>query len=111
MYDLGAEIILDYHDPQVGDSIRDLTDDSLDLVLDIVSTPQSAAICATAISSTGGSNPALLDICCPRTDIETQVSMAYYAMIGKRYSMGKTQIEGAAKDFDFAVQWANVVEI
>lgn len=109
MYTLGADIALDYHDPQVGDRIREETDDALELVFDTISTPQSAAICATAISSAGGSYAALLDVRCPRVDVDTQVSMAY-AMIGERYRLGNREIDGKSSDIEFATQWAEQVE-
>ncbi|KAJ5737447.1 oxidoreductase [Penicillium malachiteum] len=109
MYDLGADIAFDYHDPQVGDRIRDETDDALELAFDTISTPQSAAICATAISSAGGSYAALLDVRCPRVDVDTQVSMAY-AMIGEKYHLGKFEIDGKSADLEFATRWAEEVE-
>ncbi|KAJ5533540.1 oxidoreductase [Penicillium frequentans] len=109
MYDLGADIAFDYHDPQVGDRIRDETDDALELAFDTISTPQSAAICAAAISSAGGSYAALLDVRCPRVNVDTQVSMAY-AMIGERYHLGNKEMDGKFADLEFATQWAEEVE-
>ncbi|KAJ5692439.1 oxidoreductase [Penicillium macrosclerotiorum] len=109
MYDLGADIVFDYHDPQVGDRIRDETDDTLELAFDTISTPQSAAICANAISSAGGNYAALLDVRCPRADVDTQVSMAY-AMIGEKYHLGGKVIDGKSSDLQFAMQWTEEVE-
>lgn len=109
IYDIGADLAFDYHDPQVGDLIRDETDDALELVFDTISTPQSAAICATAISSAGGSYAALLDVRCPRADVDTQVSMAY-ALIGERYQLGNKEIDGKSLDLEFAREWAEEVD-
>jgi NADPH:quinone reductase-like Zn-dependent oxidoreductase len=40
MFELGADAVFDYHDPQVGEQIREDTDDALEFVFDTISTPQ-----------------------------------------------------------------------
>lgn len=109
VYDRGADIIIDYHDANAGDQIRDATDDALELVFDTISTTQSASLCATSISSAGGTYNALLDVRCPRSDIDTEVSMAY-GMIGEPYQMSGTDFEGKQENFAYAAHWAEVVE-
>lgn len=107
--DRGAEIVLDYHDSQAGDQIREITDDALQMVLDTISTPQSAGLCAAAISSAGGSYNALLDIRCPRSDVDTEVSMAY-ELIGEPYRMGSKDFEGKPESLTYAASWIDAIE-
>ncbi|KAJ5561984.1 hypothetical protein N7535_003553 [Penicillium sp. DV-2018c] len=104
MFELGADAVFDYHDPQVGEQIREDTDDALELVLDTISTPQSAAICSAAISSAGGSYNALLDVRSARDDVDSQVSMAY-DILAEPYRMGAQERSPAGTNFDFGVQW------
>ncbi|RAH65910.1 zinc-binding alcohol dehydrogenase family protein [Aspergillus aculeatinus CBS 121060] len=109
MLELGADAVFDYHDSQVGDRIREETDDALELVFDTISTNASAAICAAAISSSGGCYNALLDVRCPRADVDTQVSMAY-DMIGEPYQMGGKEVPATPANLQFGSQWADTVE-
>ncbi|KAJ5494351.1 Polyketide synthase enoylreductase [Penicillium fimorum] len=104
MLELGADAVFDYRDPLVSEQIREDTDDALELVLDTISTPQSAAICSGAISSAGGSYNALLDISCPRDDVDSHVSMAY-DVLGEPYRMGAHDISPDSTNFDFGIKW------
>lgn len=104
MFELGADAVFDYHDPQVGEQIREDTDDALELVLDTISTPQSAAICSAAISSAGGSYNALLDVRSSREDVDSHVSMAY-DILGEPYRMGKQETRPDSANFEFGVKW------
>ncbi|KAE8153645.1 hypothetical protein BDV25DRAFT_136764 [Aspergillus avenaceus] len=109
MYELGADLIFDYHEPQIGDIIREQTDDSLELVLDTVSTPQTASICAAAISSGGGYYNALLDVQCPRDDVDSKLCMAY-DIIGEAYLMGSTRVSSEPDNFAFGVGWTKIAQ-
>ncbi|KAJ5336904.1 oxidoreductase [Penicillium brevicompactum] len=105
----GAEIILDYNDAQAGDQIRETTDDALEMVLVTISTPQSASLCAAAISSAGGSYNVLLDVRCPRSDVDTEVSMAY-EMVGEPYRMGSKDFKGEPESLSYAASWIDAIE-
>ncbi|OJJ47401.1 hypothetical protein ASPZODRAFT_151884 [Penicilliopsis zonata CBS 506.65] len=109
VYRCGADVIWDYHETNVGQEIRQHTDDALELVLDTVSSGQSAAICAQAIGSAGGCYNSLLDIRCPRADVESQALMAY-AMIGEPYRLAGRQMPGTEADLEFATSWAETVD-
>ncbi|KAJ5827292.1 hypothetical protein N7447_004055 [Penicillium robsamsonii] len=109
MLELGADAVFDYHDPLVGEQIREDTDDALEFVLDTISTPQSAAICSAAISSAGGSYNALLDVPCPRDDVDSHVSMAY-DVLGEPYRMGAHEISPDSTNFDFGIKWWGLVQ-
>ncbi|KAJ5757119.1 oxidoreductase [Penicillium nucicola] len=105
----GADMVFNYHDTNAGDQIREATDDALEIAFDTVSTTSSAGLCADAISSAGGSYNALLDVRCPRSDVDTEVSMAY-GMIGDRYQMRGKTVDGKPDNFAYAAQWTKVVE-
>jgi NADPH:quinone reductase-like Zn-dependent oxidoreductase len=109
MFELGADAVFDYRDPEVGDQIREDTDDALEFVLDTISTPQSAAICSAAISSAGGSYNALLDVKSTRDDVDSHVSMAY-DVLGEPYRMGAQEISPDTSNFEFGVKWWNLVQ-
>ncbi|KAJ5382960.1 hypothetical protein N7517_000871 [Penicillium concentricum] len=109
MFELGADAVFDYHDPLVGEQIREDTDDALEFVLDTISTPQSAAICGAAISSAGGSYNALLDVPCPRDDVDSHVSMAY-DVLGEPYRMGAHEISPDSTNFEFGIKWWGLVQ-
>ncbi|KAJ5985460.1 hypothetical protein N7522_012656 [Penicillium canescens] len=104
MFELGAHAVFDYHDPQVGEQIREDTDDALEFVLDTISTPQSAAICSAAISSAGGCYNALLDVRSARDDVDSHVSMAY-DVLGEPYRMGTQETSPDASNFEFGIKW------
>ncbi|KAJ5710506.1 oxidoreductase [Penicillium malachiteum] len=105
----GAEIVLDYHDDNAGNQINEITDDALEMVLDTISTPQSSSLCATAISSGGGSYNALLDVRCPRSDVDTEVSMAY-EMVGEPYQMSGKYFDGSPESLAYAASWIDRIE-
>jgi NADPH:quinone reductase-like Zn-dependent oxidoreductase len=104
MFELGADAVFDYHDPLVGEQIREDTDDALEIVLDTISTPQSAAICSAAISSAGGSYNALLEVASARDDVDSHVSMAY-DLLGEPYRMGTNERSPDSTNFEFGVKW------
>ncbi|KAJ5348708.1 hypothetical protein MYU51_006865 [Penicillium brevicompactum] len=109
MFELGADAVFDYRDADVGDQIREDTDDALEFALDTISTPQSAAICSAAISSAGGSYNALLDVKSARDDVDSHVSMAY-DLLGEPYRMGAQEITPDSGNFEFGVKWWALAE-
>lgn len=109
MFELGADAVFDYRDTQVGDQIREDTDNSLEFAFDTISTPQSAAICSAGISSVGGTYNALLDVKSSREDVDSHISMAY-DLLGESYRMGTQETTPDAKDFEFGVQWWNLAQ-
>ncbi|KAF3385077.1 Protein TOXD [Penicillium rolfsii] len=104
MFQLGADAVFDYHDANVGEQIREDTDDALEFVLDTISTPQSAAICSAAISSAGGAYNALLQVQSPRDDVDSHVSMAY-DVLGEPYRMGAQGISPDDSNLEFGIKW------
>lgn len=50
----GADYVFDYREPDVPERIREVSRDELTLVLDTISTPETAAFCGRAMSSVRG---------------------------------------------------------
>ncbi|KAJ5579501.1 uncharacterized protein N7459_005486 [Penicillium hispanicum] len=109
MYELGADAVFDYHDAKVGQQIRDDTEDALELVLDTISSPQSVATCSAALSSSGGSYNALLDVQCAREDVDSHVSMAY-DILGEPYQIGTKTYSPGMQDPEFGIRWWNCAQ-
>jgi NADPH:quinone reductase-like Zn-dependent oxidoreductase len=76
---LGAVAAFDYHDPDCGRKIRGYTNNTLKLVWDTISLPETAQTCAEALSSaSGGKYYTILRVDSPREDVETKSTLAYY---------------------------------
>lgn len=76
---LGAVAVFDYHDVDCGKKIREYTNNCLRLVWDTVSLPESAQICADALSTEAdGKYYTLLPVKSARADIEPKLTLAYY---------------------------------
>ncbi|KAF2170924.1 hypothetical protein M409DRAFT_63945 [Zasmidium cellare ATCC 36951] len=84
---LGATHVLDYNRPDCAAAINELTGNQLRLVLDTVAVPQSAKICAEAMSSEGGRYVELLPVPFPRKDVEV-IFMDATTTMGEYYEYG-----------------------
>lgn len=99
---LGADHVFDYNDPEVGEKIRQATNDKLKLVFDCISEGNSLSIVAAAISSAGGHMSALLPISnFPRDDVKTQFTLAYTAL-GEKFN---DNIPANQSDYEFGVKF------
>lgn len=79
--DLGADHVLDYHDPQCAEKIRALSNNSLQKVFDTIATPSTAKICADAMTSaSGGLYVNLMGIDFPRKDVRNIFFLGYTVM-------------------------------
>jgi NADPH:quinone reductase-like Zn-dependent oxidoreductase len=104
---LGADMVFDYKDPDVGEKIRHVTNDQLELVFDCVSEKNSPAICASAISSKGGHYSALLPVeSFPRSDVKNTRTLAYTAL-GERFSEA---LPANQDDYEFGKRFWNISE-
>ncbi|KAJ5112870.1 protein TOXD [Penicillium angulare] len=101
---LGADKVFDYHNPQSIEEIREYTCNQLHLVLDTISTKESAAYCDGAMSAEGGEYSALLDVGIARANIKDRWTLAYSA-IGEEFMFGDTKWPASAADTEFAVQF------
>ena len=102
--DLGADLVFDYNEPDVGAKIRAATNDDLKLVFDTFSEGPSPGISAAAISSKGGKHAAILKReKFPRDDVASSWTLAYTAF-GEEYS---PQFPANEADAEFGTRfWA-----
>jgi NADPH:quinone reductase-like Zn-dependent oxidoreductase len=100
---LGADAAFDYNDPQCARDIRKFTQNKLALVWDTISLPESAEICANALTGAPGAKYAtILHVKFGRKDVETFFTNAYVAF-GESFRFGNgPEIPASRTDFEFA---------
>ncbi|KAF7912634.1 uncharacterized protein EAF01_001655 [Botrytis porri] len=97
---LGADHVLDYHDPNCGAEIRSLTQNKLHHVFDTIATQFSAQICANALSTTGESKYVnLMGIEIPRDDV-SNIFFLGYSITGEEYEIEGEVWLAAPEDFE-----------
>lgn len=109
---LGAELAVDYHDADAGSRIREYTNNGLFHAWDTVSVPQSAQICADALSTQKGRSPVygtLLPVTSLRADVET-VTTVMYTVFGKPFKFGSAEIPANEEDFEFGKIFSTITE-
>ncbi|EOD50718.1 putative zinc-binding oxidoreductase protein [Neofusicoccum parvum UCRNP2] len=107
---LGADHVFDYRTPGVGREIRDAAGGRLAHVLDCISSPASAAICAEAIGSEGGKYSTLVPVNdFPRDDVTVSLGIAYTAF-GEEFRKGDTVTPAKPEDFEFAARFWKTAE-
>ncbi|KAL3963175.1 hypothetical protein ACCO45_000179 [Purpureocillium lilacinum] len=98
----GADFVFDYNDPDVGQKIREHTNDNLHYAWDTISLPASAKICAEALSSApGGKYASLSSVDFPRKDCSSGFTLAYTAL-GEAFTFGDIKIPAKPEDYEFA---------
>ncbi|KAF3760258.1 putative zinc-binding oxidoreductase ToxD [Cryphonectria parasitica EP155] len=107
---LGADLVFDYKDPDVGQKIRQATSSRITKVLDTVSVESSAAICAEAFGPDGGVYCNLLGVDCPRVDDVKSVFFLGYDMGGDTYKFEGETYEARPEAFEFARRWLETAE-
>ncbi|PLB48803.1 GroES-like protein [Aspergillus steynii IBT 23096] len=101
----GADHIYSYHDTSTPQRIRSATADQLTLVLDTISTPETASFCGNAMSSHGGDYTALLPGSpVPREDVRSRWTLAYTAG-GYEFLFHGKRMPACPEDRDFTVEW------
>ncbi|RDL41203.1 Protein TOXD [Venustampulla echinocandica] len=105
----GADTVFNYAEPGAALKIRELTHDKLTLVFDTISTNSSAEFCGEALSSAGGRYAALSPVQCPRSDVQSTVTMAY-TIIGEDFNFGPNPIPASAENLEFGKIWLPLVE-
>ena len=103
------ELITQKRSPNVGERIREETDDKLATVFDTVTVPSSVTICASAIGSGGGTYCNLLDVDCPREDVKS-VFFLGYSLSGEEYIFEGETYPAQPQDFAFATKWYELAE-
>ncbi|OOF93314.1 hypothetical protein ASPCADRAFT_398391 [Aspergillus carbonarius ITEM 5010] len=84
---LGADVVFDYNAPNSAAEIRKYTGDKLKVVLDTISTEDSAKFCDEAISTEGGEYSALLAVGIERANVNDRWTLAYTS-IGEDFMFG-----------------------
>jgi len=104
---LGADKVFDYNSPTVGSDVRQYTKDNLHLVWDTIGEGQAAQICADALSSSADSplfysTIVMTGISFPRTEVKTDVTLAY-TILNYAFDMyGSFRIEAMPQNLEFA---------
>ncbi|KAM0187499.1 hypothetical protein ACHAPI_011134 [Fusarium lateritium] len=109
---IGADFVIDYHDEDAGAQIRELTGNKLEHAWDTVSIEKSARICADALTTLPGLNPVygtVLPVKSPRADVST-ISTVMYTTFGKDFEFGPVHMPASKEDYEFGVQFFNLVE-
>ncbi|KAL9025020.1 MAG: hypothetical protein Q9196_006085 [Gyalolechia fulgens] len=101
---LGADVVYDYKQPGASNEIRRLTGDHLKIVLDTISIESSAKFCAEAISTEGGVYTSLLPVTVPRSDVKSDLVLAYTAF-GEPFKLGPQSFAAVPDDQAFAASW------
>ncbi|THV46386.1 hypothetical protein BGAL_0390g00030 [Botrytis galanthina] len=97
---LGADHVLDYHDPNCGAEIRSLTKYKLHHVFDTIATQSSAQICADALSTSGKNIYVnLMGIEMPRDDVKN-IFFLGYSVTGEEYEIEGEVWPAAPEDFE-----------
>ncbi|TGO51238.1 hypothetical protein BCON_0166g00250 [Botryotinia convoluta] len=97
---LGADHVLDYHDPNCGAEIRSLTQNKLHHVFDTIATEASARICADALSTSGDNLYVnLMGIEMPRDDVK-DIFFLGYSVTGEEYEIEGDIWPAAPEDFE-----------
>lgn len=111
MKSLGASEVFDYKEPELGPKIRAFTQDRLKVAWDPISTPESAQICAEALSSnsTGCRYASFLGNKSPRADVES-VGTNLYTVWGESFKTGQLEYPASREDFDWAKRFMVLAE-
>ncbi|TVY14528.1 Protein TOXD, partial [Lachnellula arida] len=99
---LGADAVFDYRDPDCTQQIRNLTSNTLTLVLDTIATPSTAAISTAAMSSTprnGGIYCNLMGVSSPRDDVKAVFFLGYTGL-GEPYTFSGEQWPVVPEDYE-----------
>ncbi|KAJ9299639.1 hypothetical protein DTO271G3_2523 [Paecilomyces variotii] len=102
---LGAIAAFDYHDPDAGKKIREYTNNSLTIVWDTIAQPDSAALCAEALTSaSGGKYYTILPQKSPREDVESG-STLMYALMGEPFYWGGELQQVKKEDYEYLAEF------
>jgi hypothetical protein len=110
MKKLGATECFDYNSADVGSAIRKYTGNKLKYAWDTISLPETAKICAEALSSEPGCKyGTILPEKSPREDVETKGTFMY-TIFGEEFSKGGRSTPATKEDFDFAKKFYGITE-
>lgn len=112
--ELGAHVVLDYHDRNCARQLQDAANGTLAHVLDCISEGASTDICVNAMASTGGVyvnilavDPAKVTKLNPNVQCKTVLG---YTQFGERFQYGPTIVEPRPEDFAFMAAWYRICD-
>ncbi|KAA8648910.1 hypothetical protein EYZ11_006307 [Aspergillus tanneri] len=101
---LGADVVFDYHDPNVANTIRELTKDNLRHVFDTISLKDTARFCDAALSTHGGEYVSLLLSGIERENVRDRCIVAY-TTLGEYFTYGPIEVPAKPEDVSFAANF------
>ncbi|KAF7186583.1 Trans-enoyl reductase ACTTS2 [Pseudocercospora fuligena] len=104
----GADHIFDYRDPKAPEQIKELTKGALKIVVDCISTEETAAFCAKVIAA-GGKYSAILPTACPRDDVESVTTLGY-SFTGEEWEQLGVTHPPSQEDFEYSKGFAELSE-
>ncbi|QSS54739.1 zinc-binding oxidoreductase ToxD [Histoplasma capsulatum var. duboisii H88] len=108
--ELGADVLFDSHEEGVGKKIREYTNDNLHLVYDTISIPETAAVCADALSSKpGGKYMATQFPQMERKDVESSAAVVY-TMINEEFRVGEFSFPPKPEDIEYGIRFGDIAE-
>ncbi|KAK5175900.1 uncharacterized protein LTR77_001040 [Saxophila tyrrhenica] len=110
---LGADIVLDYRVQDIGQQINTATGNALARLLDCVTTPSIADMCAQALSTRSDVGEKLYcNLLGPeveRPDVKG-IFFLVYSSSGEAYTFEGSAFSAAPEDFEFAKKWYGIAE-
>ncbi|EXJ87206.1 hypothetical protein A1O3_04165 [Capronia epimyces CBS 606.96] len=107
---LGADYTFDYTDPQTGEKIRTLTENSLKYAWDTIAIESSAQMCADALSTYPGTRYGTTNaVKMPRDDVKSTFTVMH-TMYGEAFTFGPVEFEASPEDFEFAKLFMGLTE-
>ncbi|PWY93020.1 GroES-like protein [Aspergillus sclerotioniger CBS 115572] len=106
---LGADVVFDYNAPNSVAEIRKYTGDKLKVVLDTISTEDSAKFCDGAISTEGGEYSALLAVGIERANVNDRWTLAYTS-VGEDFMFGPDLWPAKPEDKAFQEKFWSIAE-
>ncbi|VUC30727.1 unnamed protein product [Clonostachys rosea] len=109
---LGADFAVDYTDSDAGAQIRQYTNNRLTFAWDTISSPDSARICAealTSLSSLKATYSNLLPIKSPRPDVSSTTTI-FHTIFGKQFMFGSQEMQPQPEDYEFGKTFYRLTE-
>ena len=111
----GADIVLDYNDPNCASEIRNRTDGNVYYAFDTPADAESARICAEVLSTDATARQPVYNALLaglgkfPRQDVKNTFTFAY-TVFGEEYHGGDIHHDADEEDFAFGTRFARIVE-
>lgn len=105
----GADVVLDYKQPDIVARIKDAANDNLKHALDCISNAETAQICSNSISPAGGMVSYLLGIQHERKDVKVGHTFGY-TVTGEYFTIRDREWPANAEDLEFGKRFWELAE-